>query len=81
MLAIPVAVGLVLNPKEFRLPRADTPLTPPHTPPSTPITPPGSGTPISTPTRPPSGRRGGDADNNGRVDGLDYVIWLSNYDF
>ncbi|OGG17576.1 hypothetical protein A3D05_06170 [Candidatus Gottesmanbacteria bacterium RIFCSPHIGHO2_02_FULL_40_24] len=35
--------------------------------------------PSKTPT--PSGRIPGDADNNGKVDGLDYVLWLNNYNF
>lgn len=71
MLSIPVAVGLVLNPKEFRLPRADSPITPP----STPITPPSSG------SQPPSpiARRAGDANNDNLIDGLDYLVWLRNY--
>lgn len=35
--------------------------------------------PTITPTLPPSNLKPGDANGDGKIDGIDYVIWLNNY--
>lgn len=73
LLSIPIAVSLVVSPKDIRLPTANT------MPPS-PITSPSSPTPTGSQPSSPVHGRSGDANADNRVDGLDYVIWLSFFD-
>ena len=54
--------------------------TPPRSPTPTRTPTPGpSATPTQTPTRIPPGQLPGDANGDGRVDGVDYVIWFNHY--
>src|SRR3989344_4781125 len=52
--------------------------TPIRTPTPTPIRTP-TPTPLRTPTPTPAGELPGDANRDGRVDGVDYVVWFNHY--